>query len=339
MADLKDQRLTQRWYEKEPFGAFWERGYADTSLSTMGGPSVEIWEILPALRAGAKVLDLGCGEGRNALFLAQHDCEVTTVDRSPNAIAKVRRAADILQVRVNALVSDIAHLEIESDFDVVLAHGVLYYLSNSEWRELLTQVKAHTVEGGFNIYSIFIFNERYPRPHEFKSARYTHPFAPRELEEFYFGWEIIRYDQYVKWDQHPGIPLHCHPIERLVARKSWGGQGAKDYQVCSLYSGSRDVTDSAFDAVAIDMTEDEVIGVAGPPHVVDVVDFQGPQVGAQSHMDTGYVLKDLFYGKTAFQLINGRVRGKYRYETEPGRVLFEQRATVATPERQTGDRA
>ena len=52
---------------------FWEQGYRDMAVSTMGGPNHDIVEILPALRPGARVLDLGAGEGRNAFFLAVFD--------------------------------------------------------------------------------------------------------------------------------------------------------------------------------------------------------------------------------------------------------------------------
>jgi tellurite methyltransferase len=327
MADLKPHELNQRWYEKEPYGAFWERGYREQQVSTMGGPSLEIYEILPALDKGARVLDLGCGEARNSLFLAQHGCEVTAIDRSEHAIAKVRLAAERLGVKVDAFVGDIAHLDIEGDYEAVLAHGVLYYLTNQEWRDLLGQAKERTVAGGFNIYSVFIFNERFPRPHEFRSARYTHSLAPRELEEFYRGWEIVRYDQYVKWDQHPGIPIHAHPVERIVARKPAPHLApGSDYEVRSLYSGRDEVDPQVFEAVPLGASEEQVVALCGPPRRVHEVEFGGRQIGGRAHIEGRYLLKDLFYGKTGFQLINGEVLGKYLYETEPVRVVFQPRS-------------
>jgi tellurite methyltransferase len=50
---------------------FWEEAYTDLSLSTFGQPSQEVRDVAAELSPGAKVLDLGCGEGRNALFLAE----------------------------------------------------------------------------------------------------------------------------------------------------------------------------------------------------------------------------------------------------------------------------
>ncbi len=54
---------------------FWEESYKRTgSPDTFGGeqPSAELYDIVKRLPHGAKVLDLGCGEGRNALLLAQN---------------------------------------------------------------------------------------------------------------------------------------------------------------------------------------------------------------------------------------------------------------------------
>ena len=52
------------------------------NASTFGGPSQEIRDIASRLPTGSRVLDLGSGEGRNALFLAERGFAVTAVDIS-----------------------------------------------------------------------------------------------------------------------------------------------------------------------------------------------------------------------------------------------------------------
>ena len=49
---------------------------------------VESGELLPG-----RAIDLGCGEGDNAIFLAQHGFQVTAVDFSPAAIDKAKAKA------------------------------------------------------------------------------------------------------------------------------------------------------------------------------------------------------------------------------------------------------
>ena len=91
-------------YAHLPFNAFWERGYQDAAVSTMGGPNHDIVELAAALPAGARVLDLGCGEGRNAFYLASRGCRVTAVDRSRSGIAKLRALSERTGIPVEGVV-------------------------------------------------------------------------------------------------------------------------------------------------------------------------------------------------------------------------------------------
>lgn len=52
---------------------FWDAAYRDPEAETFGPASKEIVELAAALPSGARALDIGCGDGRNALYLAQHD--------------------------------------------------------------------------------------------------------------------------------------------------------------------------------------------------------------------------------------------------------------------------
>src|SRR5262245_4061276 len=91
-----------------PYRGFWETGYQDRGVSTMGGPNHDIVELAAALPVGARVLDLGCGEGRNAFYLAGRGCAVTAVDRSAAGIDKLRALATDTTVPLEAFVADIS---------------------------------------------------------------------------------------------------------------------------------------------------------------------------------------------------------------------------------------
>ena len=51
-----------------------------------------------AYHAPKHVLDLGCGNGRNAVYLAEKGCEVIAIDFSPAALNKAARAARLADV-------------------------------------------------------------------------------------------------------------------------------------------------------------------------------------------------------------------------------------------------
>ena len=76
-----------------PNTPFWETTYQDFAVSSFGKPSQEFYDLIHRMPPHAKVLDLGCGEGRNALFLAKHGCVVTAVDISVSGIQKLQHLA------------------------------------------------------------------------------------------------------------------------------------------------------------------------------------------------------------------------------------------------------
>ena len=80
--------------------------------------TTRIWEPSPALsewiasplkgRVGKKALDLGCGTGRDAVFLALRGWRVTAVDRLPDALDRARLLADLHGVDL-----DLRELDVE----------------------------------------------------------------------------------------------------------------------------------------------------------------------------------------------------------------------------------
>src|SRR5260370_9024470 len=61
--------------------------------------------------APGKALDLACGTGRNALWLAEYGWSVTAIDGSPVAIEILRSRASKRGVMVNARVADLEKVE------------------------------------------------------------------------------------------------------------------------------------------------------------------------------------------------------------------------------------
>lgn len=71
--------------------AFWEAHHAASPVST-GGPNAVLVDAVGALRPG-RALDLGCGGGGDALWLAEQGWTVLTVDVSATALARTAARA------------------------------------------------------------------------------------------------------------------------------------------------------------------------------------------------------------------------------------------------------
>ena len=80
-------------------------------------------------RAGA--IDLGCGEGDIAIFLAEHGFQVTAVDFAPSAIAKAKAKAS--DAGVDVLIDDITTLAtVSGTFDILVDYGTFDDLSTRQ---------------------------------------------------------------------------------------------------------------------------------------------------------------------------------------------------------------
>lgn len=104
---------------------------------------------------GGSALDLGAGEGRNALFLAEHGFAVTAVDASPTGLEKLVDAARRQGLGVTTQVADISAFEFDRDYNLVTAIAVLHFMVEDVSKEVIKRMKEHTKPNGLNVISVF----------------------------------------------------------------------------------------------------------------------------------------------------------------------------------------
>lgn len=98
----------------------WDRRYGGTELIWTAQPNRFVVEELGDLPPG-RALDLGAGEGRNAVWLAERGWRVTAVDFSPVALEKGRRLAQARGVTVDWVLADLRGYQPEpATYDLVL---------------------------------------------------------------------------------------------------------------------------------------------------------------------------------------------------------------------------
>ncbi len=149
-----------------------------------------------------RAVDLGCGTGANAIFLAQHGFDVTGVDFAPAAIEKARQRANAAGVPVHFLVDDLTDLQqISGPFDFLLDYGVLDDLSLRQREAYVQNILPLTRSG--SCYLLWGFE--YPlRWWERLIPFYDIPFKPGEIaDRFGMYFDIIKVAGEVNWSAWP----------------------------------------------------------------------------------------------------------------------------------------
>jgi SAM-dependent methyltransferase len=102
---------------------------------------------------GMRVLDAGCGGGRNLVYFLREGYDVCGVDQSAEAIARVRSLSSALAPRLpanNFRVEPVERMSFaDADFDVVVSSAVLHFARDEEhWREMLNEMWRVLKRGG-----------------------------------------------------------------------------------------------------------------------------------------------------------------------------------------------
>jgi SAM-dependent methyltransferase len=124
----------------------WDERYGTEELIWKADPNRFLVEELQALAPG-RALDVACGEGRNAVWLASKGWHVTGVDFSRAGLAKAQRLATDRGVEVAWVEADVVEWQPPSaSFDVVV---VLYlHLPAEQRRQALARAAAALAPGG-----------------------------------------------------------------------------------------------------------------------------------------------------------------------------------------------
>jgi tellurite methyltransferase len=149
--------------------------------------------------APGSVLDLACGPGRNALYLADRGWRVTAVDGSPVAIELLRGR----NPSIDAQIADLETGEFEiapGAFDLVLS---CYYLQ----RSLIPAMQSALRPGGLLIMIVRLADAGQPQGTDTRTY-------PGELRAFFDGWRVLRY-----WEGDRGALDHRHGVAELVVQK------------------------------------------------------------------------------------------------------------------------
>ena len=168
----------------------------------------------------ARVLDLGCGDGKNSSYLASLGMSVLAVDMSRIAIDNARRQWTITGGKIDWKVADMRTFAMtESTYDLIVSTGSLHCLKSiDEAIAVVHKIQNGTKVNGLNV--IYAFNDG-----EQDLTGHQESFRPLLLPhntytQLYSGWDLLEVTDLVQEDSHPHTRvIHRHSITRLFARK------------------------------------------------------------------------------------------------------------------------
>ena len=202
--------------KKKPF---WEESYKRPGkLDTFGDgkPSEAVIKVAAKLPKGIKALDLGCGEGRNAIYLAGLGFKTYASDISESGIAKLNAVAREKELTIDTSVCDMREFKFPGKFDLIVCLGCLHLIPHHDWEILVKRMKENTVTGGLHV--IGVFTDTVPEPEDQRGLM-VGLFKEGELLEQYRDWEIVESHVYRFTHTHPGGITHEHAGNDIVARK------------------------------------------------------------------------------------------------------------------------
>lgn len=183
----------------------------------------EIMKLLPPVRP-FRVLDIGCGEGKDAVFMAKCGYLVTAFDISETGLEKARRLAEHNRVDVNLIKADLVDFCPDRSYDIIFSSGMLHFLDAPLRKEICENLKAHTVTGGYNVLNVFVkkpFIARAPDSTRDESRRF--PWLSGELFGYYHDWLFHTCREEIFDCNSGGVP-HKHCMDTLIAQKIGEGE-------------------------------------------------------------------------------------------------------------------
>ncbi len=169
---------------------YYDKAYTENpAMFGHGRPEIFVLEAAGMISPNGKVIELGAGQGRNALALAEKGFQVTAVDISKVGVDTMNNKAKDLGLSNFRAVTGDSIEALQGEYDLVVSTFMLQHLSKEDAEKLIAKIKEHTKIGGINAIATFTKEGDFGRSAGAKGKFYP---SLGEIQDIYQDWEIIK---------------------------------------------------------------------------------------------------------------------------------------------------
>ncbi len=166
----------------------WDEKYSRPTFIFGKSPAQFLAENYHFIPYEGSVLDMGMGEGRNAVFLAQKGYKVTGVDISSVAVRKAAVLAQEFGVKIKGVVASMNEYKPTAPFDAIVC---FYYVD----RALVEKIKSWLKPGGVLIYEAYTTREKTKRAGKRDALDDSSYLKEQELLKLFPGMRVLKYEE------------------------------------------------------------------------------------------------------------------------------------------------
>ena len=162
------------------------------------------------------VIDIGTGEGRDAVHFAKQNYDVTATDISKPGLNKAKKLAEENNVHIETFQEDVSELRLEKNYDLIFSAGTLQFVNPEKRDKVFANYKEKTNIDGINAISVFVEKPFLSLPPDWEETEFM--YESGDLLKYYKDWEILSFTENIFECNSSGIK-HKHCINRIIARK------------------------------------------------------------------------------------------------------------------------
>lgn len=167
-----------------------------------------------------RALDLGCGDGVNAIWLEEYGFDVVGIDSSSIAMSKLytRFRNEGREPEGHYVIGDASTATSLGEFDVLLSCGIYHCLSAKSRKSLHGRIQRQVLEGGLVLFSSL--TDEIPLPDCHQTPDIDLP-SIEEIRQLFSGLKVLSFVEGNIVDKHePLVAEHEHSVVWVVAERS-----------------------------------------------------------------------------------------------------------------------